>query len=370
MINRNNYEEFLLMYVDNELTAQERTAVELFVQQNPDLLPELKTLQQTVLSNEDEVLYDGKAALLKINSSISIGNYEEYFLLNIDNELDAAAKHEVEKFVLQHPKLQEEFTLLKQTVLEPEHMVFEHKQSLYRKEERRVVPFAWMRLAAAAAVIGFALLFWWLTPAVEKNDEVANVKPVKENPAILQNENGKNAGQSSVNPQQQIVADIAGVTPAQENKSQNLKTDKINTKQAVLKGNATGNKNVAVNNKQNNKAVISISEKTVPVEKEDIIAYQEPVIIMKGDQETANTFANNQTPAVANHLVKQVVYKELDTEDDMNSSLYVGNLNLNKNKLRGVMKKVGGLFAGKAKNAVASNDQGKLQVANLEFNKN
>ena len=29
-----------------------------------------------------------------------------------------------------------------------------------------------------------------------------------------------------------------------------------------------------------------------------------------------------------------------------------------------------GLFAGKAKNAVASNDQSKLQVANLEFNKN
>ncbi len=370
MINRNNYEEFLLMYVDNELTAQERAAVELFVQQNSDLLPELKTLQQTVLSVEDAVLFGGKAGLLKINSSIGIDNYEEYFLLNIDNELDAAGKHEVEKFVLQHPKLQEEFTLLKQTVLEPEHIVFEDKRSLYKKEERRVIPFAWMRLAVAAAVIGFAVLVWWLMPEGKNNNELANTKPVKENIVPTQKDNGKNAGQPSVNPQQQITTDITGATPSKANSHRDLKEDKIKTKQAVSKGSVRANENITVNSTKNNQPIISLPNEAAPFTNKDIIAYQEPVVITTGEEEIANVSVNNQTSAAANNFIKPAVYKELDTEDNTNNSLYVGNLNLNKNKLRGVIKKVGGLFAGKAKNTAASNDQGKLQVANLEFNKN
>ena len=48
MINRNNYEEFFLMYVDKELQANQRAEVELFEQQNPDLQQEFETLKQSV----------------------------------------------------------------------------------------------------------------------------------------------------------------------------------------------------------------------------------------------------------------------------------------------------------------------------------
>ena len=369
MINRNNYEEFLLMYVDNELTVQERAAVELFVQQNPDLLPELETLQQTVLCADDAILFDDKAGLLKINSSIGIDNYEEYFLLDIDDELDAKKKDEVEKFVLQHPKLQEEFTLLKQTVLKPEQIVFEDKKSLYRNEERRIVPFSWMRLAVAAAVTGFAVLVWWMFPAGKKDGELANTKPVKENrlPAIKDSNN--NIQQQMIKPEQQTTNDIA-FTADKKGSNNLIKGDKIKTTHPVIKNNAPLNENTALNNTQDNQKKSSLPQETIPAEKDDIIAYQEPVIIDNGDEQTAKASFDNHTSVAANNLVKPAIYKELDTEDDTNGSLYVGNLNLNKNKLRGVIKKVGGLFAGKAKNAIASNDQGKLQVANLEFNKN
>src|ERR1700741_3808254 len=111
MINRHNYEEFFLMYVDNELTAQQRAEVEVLVQQNPDLRSEFEMLQQTKLMADEEIMFAHKTDLLKIKESIGIDNYQEYFLLYIDNELNETGKEAVETFVLQHPQLQEEFTL-------------------------------------------------------------------------------------------------------------------------------------------------------------------------------------------------------------------------------------------------------------------
>ena len=40
------------MYVDNELPAAERAAVDRFIQENPDLAPELELLAQTSLPAE------------------------------------------------------------------------------------------------------------------------------------------------------------------------------------------------------------------------------------------------------------------------------------------------------------------------------
>ena len=47
-IDRNNYEEFFLLYVDGELDATQQLAVENFVQQNPDLAVELKMILNTM----------------------------------------------------------------------------------------------------------------------------------------------------------------------------------------------------------------------------------------------------------------------------------------------------------------------------------
>ena len=63
-IDRNNYEEFFLLYVDNELSAADRKAVELFVQHNADLKAELDMLQQTVF-NADDVVFEHKTSLHK-----------------------------------------------------------------------------------------------------------------------------------------------------------------------------------------------------------------------------------------------------------------------------------------------------------------
>jgi hypothetical protein len=44
--------------------------------------------------------------------NINRHNYEEYFILYMDNELDSDDRRMVEAFVLQHPDLKEELDIL------------------------------------------------------------------------------------------------------------------------------------------------------------------------------------------------------------------------------------------------------------------
>ena len=60
-INRDNYEEIFMLYADNELTAEERTAVEIFVEQNTDLASELNLLKQLQFKPDADLVFMDKA---------------------------------------------------------------------------------------------------------------------------------------------------------------------------------------------------------------------------------------------------------------------------------------------------------------------
>lgn len=156
-IDRHNYEEFFLLYVDNELTVEQKKSVDEFVQQNPDLAIELEILQQTTLTADESVVFDGKEMLFKKETSsvINLSNYEEYLISYIDNELTDAERIAFFNFVTEHPQVKEELAIYQQTKLQPEtEIVFENKQVLYRKEEKvKVITMQWWKIAVAAAVL-------------------------------------------------------------------------------------------------------------------------------------------------------------------------------------------------------------------------
>lgn len=96
---------------------------------------------------------------------INRNNYETFFLLYLDGELNPPEMLQVENFVSENPDLHKEFSVLQQAVLLPGDEVFENKESLFRKEqERKIFPFYRYRIAAAVA----ALIFggWLLTTQV------------------------------------------------------------------------------------------------------------------------------------------------------------------------------------------------------------
>ena len=87
-INRHNYEEFFLLYVDNELSAADKKAVEVFVQENPDLQMELMLLQQTIVESDNVVL--DKKEWLFMEEGIPV--LQENLLLYADGELSPSDK--------------------------------------------------------------------------------------------------------------------------------------------------------------------------------------------------------------------------------------------------------------------------------------
>ena len=67
-ISRHNYEEFFILYMDNELLPEERRAVEAFIELHPDLKEELDLLQQFKVKPESVIVFIGKDPTAKMLS--------------------------------------------------------------------------------------------------------------------------------------------------------------------------------------------------------------------------------------------------------------------------------------------------------------
>jgi anti-sigma factor RsiW len=151
-ITKENYEEYFLLYVDNELPASVRSLVERFVADNPDLKEEWEALLQCRFQPDQESGFPDKGVLLQ---------YESELVSYIDGELDPSDREALEANIHRHPSLAAQLHQLQLTVSQPDPaIVFPDKERLYKPETRRVVPIFWLRSAAAAAVlIAIALLF-------------------------------------------------------------------------------------------------------------------------------------------------------------------------------------------------------------------
>ena len=150
-ISRNNYEEYFLLYADNELSSAERDALQQFLIAHPDLQPELDLLLGTRLPI-DEIKLDHKENLLA--HSMKLNNVDEALLLYIDNELAGEEKRRVEeKLKTDDAYLLQYKSLLKTKPAILDKIVYPGKKELYHYEERRRFSFYWVRVAAAAVIV-------------------------------------------------------------------------------------------------------------------------------------------------------------------------------------------------------------------------
>ena len=228
-VDRNNYEDYFLLYVDNELNVEQKKQVELFIKENPDLEEELVMLQQSRLIPET-IVFEEKHLLMKEENSsfISPSNYEEWLALYVDNELSKEEKITVEKFAASHPHVQKELDLFEQTKLQPDQFTFPDKNLLYRNKERvRTISMVWWRVAAAAILIIAAgiTLYSVLNTEITSGPADKIVISKKEqvpNPAesISPDQQQKQNGPALENQKDQVVISAAVEKVKQENKRQ------------------------------------------------------------------------------------------------------------------------------------------------------
>jgi hypothetical protein len=348
IINRHNYEEFFLLYVDKELAEDDCVTVENFVRQNPDLAPELEMLQQTILI-DDNITFKQKELLYKKETGISLANYEEYFLLSADNELNEKQAAEVENFVLKNPQLQNEFTLLQQTRLQPEVIPFAGKEKLYRKEKGiRIMSLAFVRMGVAAAIIGIVYISFILMNKNERTpDRIAITPSPKPEETISKN---KTDNDNAI-PEKSAAEKTTAVLNNKKENGNNVKYSTVNTRKQE-KNNTAKLKKIKIQ-------AVAVNVKKANSIKEMPLALLEPVTHNSKPEEAINNIkefdsdsksdllndaAKNNViimePLVKEDrpLVTRAVYLETN-HDDEDKSIYIGSAAINKNKFKGLLRK-------------------------------
>ena len=301
-INRHNYEEYFILYLDNELSSEQRRSVEEFVQLHPDLQEELELLQQTKFTPDEQVIFSQKEELLFSgdDSFITISNYEEWLVAYIDNELAPAQRIAVETFAGQHITVQKELELLQQTKLQPEAILFPDKESLYRKEEK-VRLIVWWRIAAAAVLfIGIG------TTAV----------------VMLNNKNGNETtgteGVASSDGTKQAAKETPAVT---------IPVNNSQAKDEALADNSTPSTTVDPVNPGNNNATAAQKTKIVVPEKRKELQDNLPAIKNKPEEVFAVIKEDKPTNNLPQPLYNPNVNNKPDNSVDANAAITASNDN-------------------------------------------
>ena len=274
---RDNYELFIIDYLEGYLNARDLSEFESFLNLNPDISESLTSFNEFSLKPEKVKLQD-KSSLLKTNSDLlnSIPVEAMKCIAYLEKDLTPEEEADFEKLTLGKPDL---FSLVKDfelTFLNPPVIHFEAKEQL----KKPVVVFTrrllWIPSAAAAIVLSFLLLKSILIIPTPSKNEAPQISQVKQ-----ENQNALPAkGPNS----QDLVLKNSAVDVV---KNQELKKSSIvdyKSDPAILKSSFLPDENIASlpirDITSNSMALLERKAETLPSEKFDGSGLHPPVIII------------------------------------------------------------------------------------------
>ena len=308
---------------------------------------------------------------------INFQNIDTYLMSYIDNELSLTERKELELFVQAHPAYAKELALLKQTVLEADEVVYEDKHLLYRysemeaslpsafkkqlyRQEAKVVEgfFTRTKIISISSIAALLLLLIGYRFYTSNND--LNYASFSQNEKV----NTQNGGETVIANTEQAIEmnnsakDKSKSSLAADNKmfrNENLLLEKVTNFKIVNKKQIVGDKQkqsdievsnlIAFNSNEQNATAGKISETTIIPNSitteltNKTIAEFEPTNNNENiNENTKQALANTSTS-----IEEKESYENIDT-DERDRSVYIANLEIDGDKIRGFSRRINALF--------------------------
>ena len=156
-ITRNNYEEYILDYLEGTLSEELRLAMQQFLQQNADIQQEISDFLPINLTADETIQMPNKANLLC--DLVGLDNYEEYAIDYVEQTLDTDTRAAMDMFLATQPQLKNELRNFRLVTIPVDNtIVYVHKEKLKKQAGKMgtLVSF-WsnptLRYAAAVAAL-------------------------------------------------------------------------------------------------------------------------------------------------------------------------------------------------------------------------
>lgn len=181
LITKYNYEAYLLDYVEENLSPELVAELMLFLEQNPHFKEDLEGFENYKLSPEVSPFFD-KSTLIKDASLITLSNYEDFIIAEIEGENSIESSTALQLFLSQNPEKKEDLTAYQNTRLVGETVLFKNKKAI-KKKAGVVIFMNWMSSSAAAVIIVLLTLNWFskkeavytpLSNKIESNKSIEN----------------------------------------------------------------------------------------------------------------------------------------------------------------------------------------------------
>jgi len=158
-INIDNYEAWLLDYLEGNLGPEDTALLLEFMALNPDLRPDFDEIKQIVPEPApafSEKIFLKKTGIAEIDD---MDAFERTCILAVESQLDKKDKHQFDSYLLQHPQKRKTYEQYAKTHLMPdESIVFNNKSKLKHLQISKGRVIVWSSVAAAAASV-IILLF-------------------------------------------------------------------------------------------------------------------------------------------------------------------------------------------------------------------
>lgn len=130
-INRTNYEEYLMDYLDGKLDANGVSEVLLFLEQHPDIKEEFDGIADLTVSGNTSEKVPSFEHLKQKEFKHVRKDYENLLISELEGNLSAAELVALQKGILLYPELSREQSLFASTILQPDDSVtYPNKQKL------------------------------------------------------------------------------------------------------------------------------------------------------------------------------------------------------------------------------------------------